>query len=95
MIVRRHTTFPFSYTPCVIPTTKGIGLEFGILRLAGGESFNDQSGTERLFHLLFGAVSFEWESGKGRAERESLLQQLPSALHTPGRGESERNIAFK
>ena len=65
MIVRRHTTFPFSYTPCVIPTTKGIGLEFGILRLAGGESFNDQSGTERLFHLLFGAVSFEWRAGRG------------------------------
>lgn len=59
------------------------GIDFGILRMRAGESSDLSSSSEVAALLLDGAVSFRWSGGERRAERHSLFEDDPVALHVP------------
>lgn len=59
------------------------GIDFGLLRLSAGESADLSSPLEGAALLLDGAVRFRWEGGERVAERNSLFEQDPVALHVP------------
>ncbi len=62
-------------------------MDFGILRLDAGETYESKAGKERAFLLMNGAVTFTWSgdagSGEQAWERHSLLDEEPAALHVP------------
>jgi 5-deoxy-glucuronate isomerase len=60
------------------------GIDFGLLRLRAGESLDLTSPMEAAALLLEGTVRFRWEGGERVAERHSLFEEDPIALHVPG-----------
>jgi 5-deoxy-glucuronate isomerase len=60
------------------------GIDFGLLRLQAGESMDLTSPLEAAALLLEGTVRFRWEEGERVAERHSLFEEDPIALHVPG-----------
>jgi 5-deoxy-glucuronate isomerase len=58
-------------------------MDFGILKLDSGDEFVDKHKKERAFLLLSGAVEFEWDDGKVKAERKSCFDEPPTVLHVP------------
>jgi 5-deoxy-glucuronate isomerase len=90
MIIPGPSEFAPGYTPITAIGGPGaeMQMDFGILRLGKGERFSGipKSGglaRERVFLLLRGAVSFRWNGGRERAERTSMADDLPAALHLP------------
>ena len=79
MRIRPPGAFPFGFTP----VARAAGLEFGLLRLRAGESWEDAGPLERAFLLIGGAVRFECGGVEGEEERGSLLGELPATLHAP------------
>jgi 5-deoxy-D-glucuronate isomerase len=58
-------------------------IDFGLLRLQAGERF-DLTGPEEVAALLLdGAVRFRWQNGARVAERHSIFEEDPIALHVP------------
>ena len=62
------------------------GMDFGLLRLAAGEEADLSSPLEQAALLLTGEVVLGWEGAgarrEHRAQRESLLDEEPTVLHT-------------
>lgn len=90
MIIRRNQQpFPLGYT--AVTELDGAHpdmlMDFGVLKLAPGDSYDSSAPTERAFLLMTGHVRFQWTGGNGaeRAEvvRSSLLDEEPTALHVP------------
>ncbi len=63
--------------------TEGMLLDFGILKLAEGDIWEDQSARERAFLLIGGNVSFSWEDHKRDAVRTSCFDENPEVLLVP------------
>ena len=61
----------------------GLLLDFGIIRLAEGESWEDSTGFERALMLMGGEVTFEWNGHSRRASRGSCFDENPEALQVP------------
>lgn len=89
-IIRRNKQpFPAGYT--AITELDGAHsdmlMDFGILKLGAGETFESKDQKERAFLLMTGSVRFDWDAGAdGGSEevtRESLLDEEPTALHVP------------
>ena len=59
------------------------GIDFGLLRLSAGDTVDLSSPLERAALLLEGKVRFGWEGGERVAERHSLFEEDPVALHVP------------
>lgn len=59
------------------------GIDFGLLRLSAGERVDLTSALESAALLLEGAVRFRWDGGERLAERHSLFEEEPIALHVP------------
>lgn len=59
------------------------GIDFGLLRLSAGDRVDLTSPLEAAVLLLEGAVRFQWEGGERLAERHSLFEEDPIALHVP------------
>ncbi len=80
--------FPIGYTPVVQPGSSErdaaeMGLEFGILRLRGGSTHRETTGSksETVLVLLHGAVVVTMNSGRFSARRKSLFDEGPAAFH--------------
>ncbi len=62
-------------------------MDFGILKLAGGESVSSDDQKERAFLLMTGNVRFQWSDPDGHQSvqitRNSVLDEEPTALHVP------------
>ncbi len=58
-------------------------MDFGILRLEKGKSYESSLGKERAFLLMKGKVYFSFEGEKEEAKRDSLFDEGPSCLHVP------------
>ena len=59
------------------------GIDFGLLRLSAGERVDLTSELEGAALLLEGRVQFLWDGGARAAERHSLFEEDPVALHVP------------
>lgn len=59
------------------------GMNFGILKLEAGEQSDLTSAEETAALLISGTVRFRWDGGERSAERHSLFEQDPVALHVP------------
>ena len=84
MVVRRDRPFQPGYTP--ITEIDGVHpemlLDFGILVLDAGQTYRDAAADrERAFLLLDGSVEFLFDGTSAEADRESMLDQGPWALH--------------
>jgi 5-deoxy-glucuronate isomerase len=86
VILRAAREFGPGYTP--ITAIEGSGsdalIDFGLLRLGEGKTYSETSPHERVFLLLHGAALLRWNGGEQRAERSTMLADLPTALHLPG-----------
>ena len=87
MHVKRQGSFPFGYTPVT-----EIGgrytetlMDFGILRLAPGETWQPPVGRERALLLLTGSVELTWDGGTRRVTRGSCFDEAPWCLSLPAR----------
>lgn len=65
------------------------GIDFGLLRLPAGDRVDLTSPMETAALLLEGAVRFRWEGGERLAERHSLFEEDPVALHVPAGSRAE------
>ena len=91
MIIRAPGSFGTGYTPitaaAAVDAIDGpageTGMDFGVLHLEGGEAYSSHNTRERLFMLLRGAAVFEWDGRQEQAERPSMLEAPPTALHVP------------
>ncbi len=70
-------------------------LDFGILNLAAGDSWEDEDGDkERAWLLIGGHLRFEWEGNAEDVERISCFEQSAACLHVP-RGVKVKITALK
>jgi 5-deoxy-glucuronate isomerase len=60
-----------------------VGIDFGILRLAAGETHRTGDGLESAILLLAGEVELRWGKERALAARASLLDEDPTVLHLP------------
>jgi 5-deoxy-glucuronate isomerase len=63
--------------------TRDQGLEFGIQKLAAGQTLTEQYAEEAAWVLLNGQVKFQWENGEAVGQRRSLFDENPTVLHVP------------
>lgn len=59
------------------------GMDFGVLRLRSGERHAPDAAQEGAYLLLAGSVAFEWGGRTLAAQRGSLIDEEPMALHFP------------
>lgn len=61
--------------------SNGMLLDFGILKLEEGETWEDSSNKERALLLIGGNVTFEWDGKTRSAARSSCFDENPEVLH--------------
>ncbi|HYE84164.1 MAG TPA: 5-deoxy-glucuronate isomerase [Clostridia bacterium] len=85
MRIRQEKSFEFGYNS--ITEMKGkhsdMLMDFGILRLAKGQTETDNEAKERAYLLVKGEVVFEWQDNIVRATRKSCFDEEPWCLHVP------------
>ena len=57
------------------------GIEFGILKLSPNQLFEETSPLESVWVLFSGKIDVTFDGGSWNAERSSLFDEGPSALH--------------
>ncbi len=85
MILHQNRPFRNGMTMIVrdAGNTGGLLLDFGILKLAEGDVWEDSTGKERALMLISGNVRFIWREEKRTATRVSCFDENPEALHVP------------
>ena len=58
-------------------------MDFGILRLRAGESFQENLHLERAYLLIRGEALFQWEGRSAEVKRENCFDYSPWVLHVP------------
>ena len=75
----------FGYTP--IAEMNGANadmlMDFGILRLAAGEVFEDDTNLEKAYLLVYGHVELSWGDERAEVSRGNCFDEPPTALHVP------------
>ena len=56
-------------------------MDFGILKLRGGESFTENLSLERAYLLISGEITFEWEGNSVSVNRPNCFDHEPWVLH--------------
>jgi 5-deoxy-glucuronate isomerase len=84
-LLRQPQGFPTGYTAlCEIGGRHAeMGMDFGILRLQAGETWNLNGAREQAALLMGGEARFEWDGGREEVSRGSLFDELPWCLHLP------------
>jgi 5-deoxy-glucuronate isomerase len=85
LVSRFRQGFPLGHTEI---TREGearldTGVDFGVHRFRGGESFEETHPKETAWLLLDGEADVAWEAQRGRVRRTSLFDEAPTALHVP------------
>jgi len=85
MIVKQNGDYPLGYT--AITEEHGVHsellMDFGILKLASGETWTSSEGRERAWLLIGGEVEFQWNGKSALGKRFSFLDENPVVLHVP------------
>ena len=84
-IVRAKGEHPFGYTPITELNGKNSDMlmDFGILRLAKGQSFKDDLKLEKAYLLVYGEVTFKWNGQSHSQKRLNCFDESPTVLHVP------------
>lgn len=56
-------------------------MDFGLLLLNGGQSYESHPGKERAFLLMSGEISISWDGKNVQVKRDSLFENEPVCLH--------------
>ncbi len=86
MHIPRQSPYGWGYTPITEDGSdlKGTMMDFGVLRLQEGETYNCELPLERAFLVMAGQMQLAWGDLKQTVERTSLFHQSPICLHVPG-----------
>lgn len=84
-LLKPNGTFQWGYTPITEEgeTSGNTMMDFGILRLEAGKTYESSLPKERAFLLLSGDVVFFFDEEKREARRLSLFDEGPTCLHVP------------
>lgn len=85
LLIKHAGEYSYGYTAITRRGEKNddTGIDFGILKLRAGESWQVDVSVETAVLLLSGNVCFTFQSRCAKAERRSLFDQPPTALHVP------------
>ncbi|MEI6580008.1 MAG: 5-deoxy-glucuronate isomerase [Eubacteriales bacterium] len=85
MHIKGPAQFPFGYNEIATIGDKEQKsmMDFGILRLAAGESFYESQKLERAYLLIKGDITLEWEDFTKNISRENCFDSSPWVLHVP------------
>jgi 5-deoxy-glucuronate isomerase len=85
MIVTQKEPYPFGYTSITEQDGKNAGmlLDFGILRLEKGQTWESKESKERAWLLIKGEVIFHWDNQEATGSRFSCFDENPIVLHVP------------
>ncbi|QSH41839.1 5-deoxy-glucuronate isomerase [Lentisphaerota bacterium ZTH] len=83
LIVKNPAGFANGYTAVtsMAATDDKTGLDFGILKISAGESYDLSSPLETACLLLTGDVTFTYAEGQRRAARNCIFDEDPVAIH--------------
>ncbi|MCP3966076.1 MAG: 5-deoxy-glucuronate isomerase [Lentisphaerae bacterium] len=83
LIIKNQEGFPHGYTAITSMTAANdkTGLDFGILKLTTGESYDFSTELETACLLMTGDVTFEYEGNSRHAMRSSIFDEDPVAIH--------------
>ncbi|MFH1530061.1 MAG: 5-deoxy-glucuronate isomerase [Pseudomonadota bacterium] len=81
--IQHRGGFPWGWTPITGAGTgrSDTGMDFGVLRLRAGEEHPGDDTLEEAFLLMDGAAIFRFDGRQVGAERRSLFDEDPHALH--------------
>ena len=84
-LLHRPEGFDFGYTPVteIGEETLDTGMNFGIIKMRAGEERDLTTELEGAYLLMNGRVSFKWGGEERTAERNSIFEEEPLALHLP------------
>lgn len=84
-LLRRPEGFAFGYTPItgIGEESHDTGMNFGIIKMRGGEERDLTSKLESACLLMDGKVTFRWSGEERTVERTSIFEEEPFALHLP------------
>ncbi|MFA5570581.1 MAG: 5-deoxy-glucuronate isomerase [Sphaerochaetaceae bacterium] len=85
MVVKKEGKFARGYNAITELDGKhsDVLLDFGILVLEAGDTYDCQLPLERAYLLIKGDVTFSWEDQNVQAARYSVFDEEPSVLHVP------------
>lgn len=82
--IKGPSEYPFGYTPITsIDDDSKTLMDFGILRMAQGDCFEEGMQLERAYLLISGEVTLEWDGCKQTVDRENCFDFSPWVLHVP------------
>jgi len=83
--IRQHEPLQYGYTTIttVDEQTNNTLMDFGILRLAAGMSYTDNSLLEKAYLLISGEVRLTWSGKTETISRENCFDCDPWVLHVP------------
>ncbi|NQT60038.1 MAG: 5-deoxy-glucuronate isomerase [Bacteroidetes bacterium] len=85
MVVRQDEAFADGYTAIteIDGNHADMLLNFGILKLAAGETWQDSDELERAWILIRGSVEYSWDDQVAMGSRVSCFDENPVVLHVP------------
>lgn len=75
--------FTQGYEKLVAEENVDIKMDFGMLTLESGDSYQFNEAKECIFTLLSGEVTFHFEGKEEKAKRDSCFHENPTVLHVP------------
>ena len=85
MVIHQKDVFQYGYNSITELEGKNsdMRLDFGIIRVKEGFSYENQESKERAILLIEGEVTLEWNGNKKTIKRDSCFDENPICLHLP------------
>ena len=84
-MIAKHNGFKYGYNSITELNSKNkeMCMDFGIIKLADGDTYMNDESRERTFLLIQGEVELRWEGLSRKIKRESCFDENPWCLHVP------------
>ncbi len=85
MHIHGEKIFPYGYNPIATigDTQQNSLMDFGLLRMRAGETFQEAQELERAYLLISGRALVEWGCEKQTVQRKNCFDESPTVLHVP------------
>ncbi len=83
LLIKQQQPFKFGYTAItkIAEAKDDTGINFGILKMRAGEQKESKSDLETAYLLMQGSIKFDYDGNTYHAERHSLFDKPPTAIH--------------